>query len=74
MFDPDGWLQIGVCGHQPEMGERYISTGSLYLCSTVFLPLGLDENDPFWSAPDADWTMKKLWKGQNLRCGHALDL
>ena len=74
MFDSDGWMQIGVCGHQPEMGERYISTGSLYLCSTVFLPLGLDENDPFWSAPDADWTMKKLWKGQNLRCGHALDL
>lgn len=73
MFDENGWLQIGVCGHQPGMGERYISTGSLYLCSTVFLPLGLDENDPFWRAPDADWTMKKLWKGQNLTCGHALD-
>ena len=56
------------------MGERYISTGSLYLCSAVFLPLGLDENDPFWSAPDEDWTMKKLWKGRNLNCGHALDV
>lgn len=74
MFDQNGWLQIGVCGHQPGMGERYISTGSLYLCSAVFLPLGLDENDPFWSAPDEDWTMKKLWKGRNLNCGHALDV
>ena len=24
-----GWLRIGFCGHQPGIGERYISTGSL---------------------------------------------
>ncbi len=29
-FDKDGWLTIGVCGHQPGLGEGYISTGSLY--------------------------------------------
>ena len=40
-FDRDGWLQIGFCGHQPGIGETYISTGSLYLCSVAFLPLGL---------------------------------
>src|ERR1035437_2302196 len=40
-FDPNGWLAIGYCGHQPHLGESYISTGSLYLCSTVLLPLGL---------------------------------
>jgi hypothetical protein len=50
-FDAAGWLQIGFCGAQPEIGERYISTGSLYLCSTVFLPLGLPAPDPFWSDP-----------------------
>lgn len=38
-FDENGWLRIGVYGHQMDLGEYYISTGSLYLCSTVFLPL-----------------------------------
>jgi len=36
MFDDRGWLTIGCVGHQPAIGEPYISTGSLYLCSTVF--------------------------------------
>ena len=72
MFDANGWLQVGVCGHQPGMGEYYISTGSLYLCTEVFLPLGLGENDPFWSDADAPWTMKKLWSGENMECEHAL--
>lgn len=63
MFDADGWLTIGVFGRQPEIGEGYISTGSLYLCSTVFLPLGLDETDEFWSRPDAKWTQKRIWDG-----------
>lgn len=72
MFDANGWLQVGVCGHQPGMGEFYISTGSLYLCCEVFLPLGLGEADPFWSDPDTDWTMKYLWKGENHECEHAL--
>ncbi|MBS4176157.1 DUF2264 domain-containing protein [Lederbergia citrea] len=61
-FDEEGWLRIGLCGHQPELGEGYISTGSLYLCATVFLPLGLLENDPFWQG-EADWTSKKAWSG-----------
>ena len=63
MFDDDGWLRIGVYGHQPGIGEGYISTGSLYLCSTVFLPLGLPESTDFWSLPDADWTQKRIWSG-----------
>jgi len=50
-FDADGWLRIGLCGHQPEIGETYISTGSLYLCSVALLPLGLPASDAFWSAP-----------------------
>ncbi|NLG15629.1 MAG: DUF2264 domain-containing protein [Lentisphaerae bacterium] len=61
MFDGQGWLQIGVNGHQPELGENYISTGSLYLCSTVFCPLGLGKDNDFWSKPDIPWTMKQLW-------------
>ena len=72
-FDQNGWLTIGVCGHQPHMGEYYISTGSLYLCSAVFLPLGLPETHPFWSAPDAAWTMKKMWQGDpSMQVEHAI--
>ena len=41
MFDAAGWLLPGVYGHQPELAEEYINLGSLYLCSAVFLPLGL---------------------------------
>lgn len=73
MFDQNGWLKIGVCGYQPDMGEHYISTASLYLCSAVFLPLGLPENAPFWSEKDCDWTQKRLWNGENMKCEHSLD-
>ena len=52
----DGFLRIGLAGHQPSLGEPYITTGSLYLAAFVFLPLGLPPADPFWSAPDAPWT------------------
>lgn len=65
-FDDQGWLTIGFCGNQPGIGEGYISTGSLYLCTTGFLPLGLSPQDPFWSDPDADWTGKKLWNGEDV--------
>ena len=63
IFDSDGWLTIGVRGNQPEIGEGYISTGSLYLCSAVFLPLGLPESSPFWSDPDCEWTQARIWSG-----------
>ena len=49
LFDEHGWLVPGVCGYQPELAEEYINRGSLYLCSTVFLPLGLAPEDDFWT-------------------------
>ncbi|MHC6220602.1 DUF2264 domain-containing protein [Arthrobacter sp. MMS24-S77] len=61
-YDPDGWLRIGFCGDQPGIGEAYISTGSLYLCASVFLPLGLPPEHPFWQG-EADWTAKRAWAG-----------
>jgi len=72
-FDADGWLQIGFCGHQPALGENYISTGSLYLCSAGLLPLGLPPGDEFWSAPAEKWTSQKLWSGENLPADHAIN-
>jgi hypothetical protein len=65
-FDAQGWLRIGFCGHQPDVGERYISTGSLYLCSVALLPLGLPPSDPFWSAPPEPWTSTRAWSGQKV--------
>ena len=58
-FDPQGWLTIGLCGHQPSLGEPYVSTGSLYLCLCGLLPLGLPPDNEFWSSAPADWSSKK---------------
>jgi len=71
-FDAAGWLRIGVSGSQPGLGETYISTGSLYLCSAAFLPLGLSASDPFWIAPTAKTTWQKIWSGEDLPADHAL--
>lgn len=71
-FDEKGWLQIGFAGHQPGIGESYISTGSLYLCSEAFLVLGLPSTDPFWQGPGADWTSKKVWNGEQIQIDHAI--
>lgn len=73
-FSPEGWLQIGLAGHQPSLGEGYISTGSLYLCSAAWLPLGLEAADPFWSAAAASWTQKSIWSGHDALPDHAMDI
>jgi hypothetical protein len=72
-FDDKGWLQIGLYGHQPNIGEGYISTGSLYLCSEAFLILGLPSSDELWQNADEDWTAKKVWKGLDPGTDHAID-
>ncbi len=73
-FNRQGWLSIGLYGAQPDLGEFYITTGSLYLCADIFLPLGLPADDAFWSAPAAPWTAVKVWSGQNTPADHAVDL
>jgi hypothetical protein len=71
-FDAEGWLRIGFCGHQPEVGETYISTGSLYLCAMGLLPLGLAPTDEFWAAPPQPWTSARAWSGQPFPIDRAL--
>ena len=71
-FDTDGWLRIGFCGHQPGVGERYISTGSLYLCAVGLLPLGLPASDEFWSGAPQPWTSVLAWSGEPFPIDHAL--
>lgn len=71
-FDSKGWLTIGFAGHQPAIGEGYISTGSCYLCSAAWLPLGLAPDDAFWSAPAEPWTAQKAWSGVDIKNDHAM--
>jgi hypothetical protein len=71
-YDEKGWLRIGLAGHQPSLGETYISTGSLYLCLEAFLPLGLGADRPFWKDAAMDWTARKAWGGVDLSADHAL--
>lgn len=71
-YDEDGWLRIGLDGAQPGLGEQYISTGSLYLCSVAFLPLGLPASDKFWRAPAVPTTWEKVWTGRDMPVDQAL--
>lgn len=73
-YNKDGWLQIGVAGYQPDLADFYNTTGSLYICSNIFLPLGLPETDEFWSDPPAPWSAVKIWGGMDTPGDHALDL
>lgn len=71
-FDAGGWLRVGVAGYQPAVRESYISTGSLYLCLTGLLHLGLPADDPFWTSPAKDWTQKRIWAGEDVPADHSL--
>ena len=73
-FNNEGWLNIGLYGAQPGLGESYITTGSLYLCADIFLPLGLPADDVFWSAPAKKWTAVKIWSGEDVLADHATDI
>jgi Uncharacterized protein conserved in bacteria len=71
-YDDRGWLRIGLSGDQPSLGEHYISTGSLYLCSTGLLPLGLPADDAFWTGTPTHWTSLRAWSGIDLPADRAL--
>lgn len=66
-FDKDGWLLLGFCGSQPNIADIYTSTGSLYMATLGFLPLGLPADHNFWTAGAEDWTGKKAWTGQAFK-------
>ncbi|NQX41586.1 hypothetical protein SAMN05421820_108137 [Pedobacter steynii] len=66
-FDKAGWLVLGFCGSQPGIADGYTSTGSLYMATLGFLPLGLPADNVFWTMPAAEWTAKKAWTGQPFK-------
>lgn len=71
-FDGEGWLTIGCCGHQPALGEGYISTGSTYLAATGLVALGLSPASDFWNGEPIPWTSQRVWSGENVMADHAL--
>lgn len=71
-FDEAGWLRIGLCGFQPGLAEHYINSGSLYLSACGFLTLGLPAEDEFWASADADWTSRRLWRGEDAPADKSL--
>lgn len=66
-YDENGWLVLGFNGHQPEIADYYTSTGSLYMATLGFLPLGLPADNPFWADPAEPWTSVKAWNGMPFK-------
>ncbi len=72
-FDANGWLVLGFNGHQPMVADQYTSTGSLYMATLGFLPLGLPADNIFWTSEPAPWTSKKAWSGEELKKDYKVD-
>jgi hypothetical protein len=65
-FDEQGWLNLGAVGSQPGLRESYNATGSLYVCLTGLVHLGLPADDPFWTSPAVPWTQQRIWSGEDV--------
>ncbi|MDY0976744.1 DUF2264 domain-containing protein [Massilia sp. CFBP9012] len=72
-FTRDGYLTIGFAGHQPELGDWYSNSGSMYIASASFLALGLPADDSYWTSPAQDWTQKKAFSGAKFRKDYPVD-
>ncbi|GAA4200558.1 DUF2264 domain-containing protein [Pedobacter jeongneungensis] len=70
----NGWLTIGLYGSQPDLGDFYNNQGSPYICTNIFLPLGLPASDPFWTNPPAKWSAQRIWAGEDFPNDHSADL
>lgn len=70
-FSKEGYLQLGFCGHQPNIADWYTNNGSLYITSLVFTSLGLPADDSFWVSVPEKWTSLKAWSGEEFPKDHA---
>jgi hypothetical protein len=71
-YTKEGWLTIGLYGSQPSLGDFYNNSGSPYICSNIFLPLGLPATDDFWSKPAEKWSAQKIWSGEDFPNDHSV--
>jgi hypothetical protein len=70
----NGWLTIGLYGDQPNLGDFYNNQGSPYICTNIFLPLGLPESDQFWSGAATRWSAQRIWSGEDFPNDHSANL
>lgn len=73
VFCKEGYLQLGFDGHQPNIADYYSNSGSMYITSLGFLPLGLPADNEFWTDAPADWSSRKAWSGKPFRKDYAVD-
>lgn len=71
-FTTDGYLALGVNGYQPHIVDYYTNTGSLYIASLGFLPLGLPASHLFWTSQAEPWTSQKIWSGADVAADRKL--
>lgn len=73
-FTKEGWLTLGLVGAaQSAITDAYTNTGSLYITSLAFLPLGLPPSHKFWTDPFTEWTQLKAWGGKPFVRDHAIE-
>ncbi len=73
-FTKEGWLTLGLVGDkQSHLADYYSNTGSMYITSLAFLPLGLPAAHEFWSGPFTEWTERKAWSGKPFPKDYAVD-
>ena len=73
-FNASGLLTLGFVGaNQSNIADSYSNTGSMYLASFAFMPLGLPASHEFWTAPPTSWTQKKAWNGEVFPKDYAVD-
>lgn len=73
-FTKEGYLTLGLVGDQQSgITDVYSNTGSLYITSLAFLPLGLPPAHKFWSDPFTEWTQLKAWGGKPFAKDYAVD-
>lgn len=73
-FRKGDWLTLGLLGDKQEnIADYYSNTGSMYITSLVFWPLGLSASHRFWSGPFTEWTERKAWSGKPFPKDYAVD-
>jgi hypothetical protein len=73
-FTKEGWLTLGLVGDQQSaIADYYSNTGSMYLTSLAFLPLGLEASHTFWTNPFTEWTQRKAWSGKPFQKDYAVN-
>ena len=73
-FNASGLLTLGFVGaKQSNIADSYSNTGSMYLASFAFMPLGLAASHEFWTAAPTNWTQKKAWNGEVFPKDYAVD-